>query len=96
MKIAALFHTRNGVPIDEDHTWDYNGRFEMRVGTRAERYNIKEGYTTAKFNFDRENRFYGALGFDGGIWYGLGRYDDNNAFWFEGKLGQYGGKTGVS
>lgn len=96
MKIAALFHTRNGVPIEEDHTWDYNGRFELRVGTEAERYNIKEGYTTAKFNFDRENRFYGALGFDGGIWYGLGRYDDNNAFWFEGKLGQYGGKTGVS
>src|SRR5690606_7608164 len=96
LKIAALFYTHNGVPIEEDHTWDYNGRFELRVGTHSERYNIKEGYKTAKFNFDRENRFYAALGFDGGIWYGLGRYDDNNPFWFEGKLGQYGGKTGVS
>lgn len=96
MKIAALFHTQHGVPIEEDHTWDYNGRFELRVGTAEERYNIKEGYTTAKFNFDRENRFYAALGFDGGIWYGLGRYDDDNPYWFEGKLGQYGGKTGVS
>lgn len=96
LKIASLFYTENGVPIEEDHTWDYNGRFELRVGTEAEKYNIKEGYTTAKFNFDRENRFYGALGFDGGIWYGLGKYDDNNPFWFEGKLGQYGGKTGIS
>lgn len=96
MKIADLFYTHNGVPIEEDHTWDYNGRYELKIGTDAERYNIKEGYTTAKYNFDRESRFYGGLGFDGGIWYGQGKYDDNDPFWFEGKLGQYGGKTGVS
>ncbi len=96
LKIASLFYTQNGVPIEEDYTWDYNGRFDLRVGGEAERYNIKQGYTTVEFNFERENRFYAALGFDGGIWYGLGKYDDNNAYWFEGKLGQYGGKTGIS
>lgn len=96
LKIASLYYTRNGVPIEEDHTWHYSDRYELRVGTEAEKYNIKEGYTTAAFNFDREARFYGGLGFDGGIWYGQGKYDDNDSYWFEGKLGQYGGKTGVS
>lgn len=96
MKITDLFYTNNGVPIDEDITWDYANRYELRVGTEAERYNIKEEYTTAEYNFDRENRFYGGLGFDGGIWYGQGKYDDNNTYWFEGRVGQYGGKSGIS
>jgi len=96
MKITDLFYTHNGVPIEEDHTWDYSGRYGLRMATEDERYSLKEGYTTAKYNFDRESRFYGGLGFDGGIWYGQGRYDDNDPFWFEGKLGQYGGKTGIS
>ena len=96
MELASMFYTKNGVPIEEDHTWNYNNRFNLRVATEAERYSIKEGYTTAEFNFDRESRFYGGLGFDGGIWYGHGRYDDEEAYWFEGKSGQFGGKTGIS
>ena len=27
MKVANLFYTKNGVPIDEDVSWDYNNRF---------------------------------------------------------------------
>lgn len=95
-QLASLFYTKNGVPIDEDRTWNYNDRFRLRMGTADERFSIKEGYITAEFNFDRESRFYGGLGFDGGIWYGHGRYDDNDPYWFEGKSGQFGGKTGIS
>lgn len=96
LELASMFYTKNGVPIEEDHTWNYNNRFNLRMATEAERYSIKEGYTTAEFNFDRESRFYGGLGFDGGIWYGHGKYDDEEAYWFEGKSGQFGGKTGIS
>lgn len=96
LKIASLFYTHNGVPIEEDHTWPYNERFELRTATADDRYYLKEGYITAQFNFNRESRFYGGLGFDGGIWYGQGKYDDNDTYWFEGKLGQFGGKTGIS
>src|SRR5690606_14632217 len=96
MKIASLYYTKNGVPIEEDHTWNYNNRFNLRVATFPDRFRIKEGYTTAEFNFDRESRFYGGLGFDGGIWYGHGKYDDNATYWYEGKVGQYGGKEQVS
>jgi hypothetical protein len=41
----------------------------LRVGNHAERFNIKEGETTARLNFDREPRYYADLGFDRGVWY---------------------------
>ncbi|HEY0669244.1 MAG TPA: RagB/SusD family nutrient uptake outer membrane protein [Sphingobacteriaceae bacterium] len=93
-KIASLFYSENGVPIDEDLSWNYNNRYKLRVGTDDEKYQIKEGYTTAEFNFDRESRFYASLGFDGGTWYGQGNYDGNNLLWLETRLGQVGGKRG--
>ncbi|OQB31732.1 MAG: SusD family protein [Bacteroidetes bacterium ADurb.Bin174] len=92
LKIAGLFYSKNGVPINEDTQWNYGNRFDLRVGTENEKYYIKKGYTTAEFNFDREPRFYGALGFDGGIWYGAGKFDDDDSYWLESKRGQFLGK----
>ncbi len=86
--LVNLYYSKNGVPIEEDKEWDYAGRFDLKVGTKADKYNIKEGYTTAALHFDREDRFYAGIGFDGGIWYGQGRFDDNNTFFIEGKAGQ--------
>ena len=54
LKIADLFYTKNGVPITEDKTWNYDDRFELRKATANDKYFIKEGYTTANLNFDRE------------------------------------------
>lgn len=89
INIVNLFYTENGVPIDEDRTWDYNGRFNLQEAQFEDRYNIKEGYTTVAMHFDRENRFYASTGFDGGIWYGQGRFDDNDTWHLEGKEGQF-------
>ncbi len=93
IKIAEQFYTKNGVPINEDKDWAYTNRYNTRVATRAERFNISEGYETAGLNFDRENRFYANLSFDGGIWY---KFDsptnsDEGTFVLRAKLGQYGG-----
>lgn len=82
LKIAHIFYSRNGVPIDEDKSYDYAGRFELQTAGAAEKYNLKEGYTTAKLHFNREHRFYASLGFDGGIWYGQGRFDDDDELFF--------------
>ncbi len=79
LKIVELFYSENGVPIDEDITWDYAGRFKLKIPGEDERYNLKQGYTTAKLNFDREPRYYAGLGFDGGIWYGQGHYNDKGS-----------------
>jgi hypothetical protein len=75
-----LFYTANGVPITEDKTWDYTGRNTIKTGDFASRYYIKEGYETIKGHFGREARFYADIAFDGGIWFGNGRYnqDDNS------------------
>ncbi|MDR1154443.1 MAG: RagB/SusD family nutrient uptake outer membrane protein [Bacteroidales bacterium] len=73
MKMAEMFYTRNGIPIDEDPYWDYENRYETQVNDTAvlgrwHRYYISEGETTAKLNYFREPRFYGNLGFDRGLY----------------------------
>jgi len=91
LHIAEMFYSENGVPLREDITWNYNERFSLQIAGEEDRFYIKEGYTTAKLNFDREPRFYAYLGFDGGIWYGHGRFDDENTHHVEAKVGQSAG-----
>ncbi|SEM21894.1 Starch-binding associating with outer membrane [bacterium A37T11] len=91
LKIAEQFYSEHGVPIEEDNTWDYNNRYDLQVGDNSSKLYIRQGYTTSKLHFNREPRFYADLGFDGGIWFGQGKYDDKNAqnlFFVEAKWGQ--------
>lgn len=69
---TELFYTANGVPIEEDKTWDYNGRFTIQAGDVNHKFYLQQGYTTIKGNFNREPRFYANLGFDGAYWFGNG------------------------
>jgi len=64
MKMAELFYTKNGVPIEEDKDWDYSNRFNLRTTTAADSM-MQNGYTTVGLHFDREPRFYADLAFDG-------------------------------
>ncbi|WP_165500359.1 RagB/SusD family nutrient uptake outer membrane protein [Pedobacter psychroterrae] len=95
LKMAELFYSSNGVPINEDKTYDYTGRYNLRVAGDADKLYIHKGYTTVGIHFDREPRFYADLGFDGAVYYGHGRYDDNDfmgLFYLEGKFKQRNGK----
>lgn len=69
MKMAELFYTRNGVPIDEDKYLDFSNKNQLRTATEEEKFHVLPGYQTARLNFDREPRFYADLGFDGGAWF---------------------------
>jgi hypothetical protein len=80
-----LFYTRHGLPINEDKTWDYANRYELRTGDAAGRYYIGNGYQTVKAHFDREPRFYADMGFDGGVWYGNGNLDPEGAYYLQGR-----------
>jgi hypothetical protein len=71
LKIAQLFYTDHGVPTSEDKTYNFSNFTELRTATMGERFNLIQGYQTARLNFDREPRFYADLGFDGSIWYML-------------------------
>ena len=79
LKVAELFYSDHGVPINEDNTWDYPVRFKLKIPGEDEKFNLKQGYTTAKMNFNREPRYYVCLGFDGGILYGQGHYNDKGS-----------------
>lgn len=97
LKIAEMFYTRNGVPINEDKTLDFTNKYTLRTALKSERFHVKEGYQTARLNFDREPRFYADLSFDGGIWY---KYDsptnsDEGTWSIEGKYTQMAGATHV-
>ncbi|MDB5012265.1 MAG: RagB/SusD family nutrient uptake outer membrane protein [Daejeonella sp.] len=83
LNIAQLFYTENGVPITEDKTWDYANRYTIENGNEKNSSFVKSGYPTAKLNMDREARYYADLGFDGGIWFGHGRTEQNNALYVQ-------------
>lgn len=70
LKMAELFYTKNGVPIEEDKDWQGVNPFLLRKAVFSERFLIKAGEETVQLHFDREPRFYANLGFDRGIWHG--------------------------
>jgi starch-binding outer membrane protein, SusD/RagB family len=67
MAACELFYTKNGVPIDEDPTWDYANRYTAlkSVPNTPDSGILKKGFVTSTFNMDRENRFYADLAFQG-------------------------------
>jgi hypothetical protein len=73
--IAEQFYSKNGVPIEEDPSYNYASRYKTSFA-KDQMYHIEKNFETANLNQNREPRFYANLGFDGGIWFGNGRYKD--------------------
>jgi hypothetical protein len=99
LSTAERFYSKNGVPIEEDKEWRDNDWYKNRYKTRQitnsdDRYNLREGRTTALLNFNREPRFYGSLAFDGSTWYGAGWKipdDFNQQNWIRAMRGEFAG-----
>jgi hypothetical protein len=83
LSTTDLFYSGNGVPIEEDKTWDYANRYQLQVGDNANAPYIEQGYTTIKGHFKRETRFYASIGFDGGAWFGNGIFDGSKPHYVE-------------
>jgi hypothetical protein len=96
LSIAEMFYTKNGLPINEDKTLNFDDITTLRTASPSERFRIEPGYQTARINFDREPRYYADLGFDGGILYGAGNFVDTMAWHYESKYGQYSSGAGLS
>lgn len=65
-RMAELFYTRNGVPIDEDNTWDYTGRFDLTT-IPDDSYHLgymQPGEQTVNLHLFREPRFYAWMAVD--------------------------------
>jgi hypothetical protein len=69
LRMAELFYTKNGVPIDEDADYDYQNRFELRTAATNENDYVRSGEQTVVLHFDREARFYANIAFDRGTYF---------------------------
>lgn len=93
LDIAEQYYTRNGVPIEEDISYDYENRYEVDDTPAGHEYYIEKDFRTAKLHFYREPRFYASLGFDGGKWFNLEASDDKNSYVVHNKAGEIAGKV---
>ena len=97
LKIASMFYTDHGVPLEEDIYRNTDELFKFRTAQTHEALYVLKGRTTIDLHFDREPRFYAWLGFDGAIWFGAGRENDKvpESLWYIGfKLGEPDGTDG--
>ncbi|WP_262247894.1 RagB/SusD family nutrient uptake outer membrane protein [Parapedobacter soli] len=99
IKMAEMFYTEHGLPITDDKTWDYAGRYELATAGEEDRFYIALDSNTVKMHFDREPRFYASLGFDRGIWFGnwVDNYDVTNDLGFiRGRSSEISARQGIS
>lgn len=68
LRMAELFYSKNGVPINEDLDFDYENRYELRTAKTEENDYVRSGEQTAILHFDREPRFYASIAFDRGTY----------------------------
>ncbi len=87
IKMAELFYTENGVPINEDKDYPYEDRFSLRKVTEQDRLYLKPGEDLPILHHDREPRFYASLAFDGGRWFGTGWLTDQDNKYVEARAG---------
>lgn len=70
LQSVEMFYTNNGLPIDKDKTFDYNGRFdiiELPVNHDGNNYSDESTGTSIKLHLQREPRFYAHVGFHNGF-----------------------------
>ncbi|HMR19940.1 MAG TPA: RagB/SusD family nutrient uptake outer membrane protein, partial [Sphingobacterium sp.] len=96
LKMAELFYTKNGVPINEDISYDYSNRYTLRRSDESDRLYVKPGEDIPVLHFDRETRFYAFLGFDQGRWYGTGWNTDSDNIYVDAKAGGIASSTGIN
>jgi hypothetical protein len=82
LKIARQFYTKYGLPISFDKAWLNTNIYEVVETRPADSIHcfLYEAYSTIQFNRNREIRYYAALGFDAGVWYGQGDISDHGQY----------------
>lgn len=100
--ITEQFYTKNGLPINEDRSWDYTNRMKPKLITPDQQYHLtmEQNQYTAACNMDREPRFYASLMFDREAWFGhvttpsgqsFKSDDDTKPLVIKHRSGEYGG-----
>ena len=81
MKMVEMYYTDNGLPIDADIEWDYDGRYDLGTETNAKYTGVVvPNSKILKLHLCREPRFYACIAADRTKWQRgpLGQSVDNN------------------
>ena len=66
MRMAELYYTENGLPLEEDLMHDFSDKFSVVRVSSSQKMYARPGLTTAKLHLHREPRFYSSIGFNAG------------------------------
>lgn len=69
LQTVEMFYTKNGLPIDEDPNWDYDGRYsivDMPANYDDNSYGLSSGRRTLSLHLNREPRFFAWISFHNG------------------------------
>ena len=66
LRSVEMYYTLNGLPIDEDLTFDYTNRYEVTNIGSNQNANAQFAQRTVNLHLNREPRFYASIGFDRG------------------------------
>lgn len=91
--MAERYYTKNGVPIFEDKNWSYADRFKLITTDESHKNLLQQNFVTARFNLDRELRYYGNLAFDGSLVFlkGVPAGSEDNSYKVRAKFGEPNG-----
>ena len=96
LKIAEMFYTANGIPMNEDREWESSGKYSARYSVKTagddDKDNVSHGFETAQLNLGRETRFYANLYFDGNLFYGFDRFNSTNQWVVHAKFTELAGR----
>jgi len=97
LRIAEMYYSKNGVPIEEDVNFDYANRYKLRNALTADKYHVEVGQKTAILNFDRETRYYSDLAFDRSVWFENGKdASDEDPWYIHARRGEFASVFEVS
>ena len=91
LTLAETYYSKNGVPIEEDNSYDYTSRYNVVENVTDHDNYIGNGFDVPVLHLNREPRFYASMGFDGGVWLENQPNEalvENNALVVRGKNGE--------
>jgi hypothetical protein len=68
LSMVESYYTKNGLPIDQDLSYNYESRFNLTIVPEEEGLHAQVGEVTSRIHLGREPRFYASIGFDRGIY----------------------------
>lgn len=66
LRMVETYYTSNGLPIEEDLTYDFENRYEITNVQFSNLLEAQPGEQTLNLHLNREPRFYASIGFDRG------------------------------